>query len=80
MVNVIRRTSYVFTPDRLDDFVRWGPQQFSYDRELVDMIFARKQRFALQHLGEYASRAPDVNLYIILLPCEHNLRCTIVPR
>lgn len=80
MINEIRHPAYVFAPNRLDDFVRWGSQQFGDDRELIDMIFARKQRFALQHLGEYASRAPNVNLYIVLLPREHNLRRTIVPR
>ncbi len=44
------------------------------------MIFAREQGFAFQHLGEDASRAPDVDLHVVLLPREHNLRRAIVPR
>lgn len=80
LVNGMDWTIHVLAPNRLNDFVGWGPQQFGYDGELVDMIFARKQRFALQHLGKYASGAPDVHLDIILLPCEHDLRRTIVSR
>ena len=44
------------------------------------MIFPRKQGFALQHLGKYTTRAPDVHLHIVLLPREHNLRRAIVSR
>lgn len=44
------------------------------------MVFSRKERLALQHLGKNAARAPDVDLDIILLPCEHDLGGAIVPR
>lgn len=80
LMDVIQRIFYILAPNRLNDFVRWRPQKLSYDGKLVDMIFARKQRFALQHLGEDASRAPNVHLDVVLLPCEHDLRRTVVSR
>lgn len=78
MVKVIHQPYYIFASNRLDDLVRWCSQQFCYDGELIDMIFARKQGFPLEHLGKYASCAPDVDLYVVLLPCEHNLRRAVV--
>lgn len=75
-----RPDSHVFAPNGLNDFVGWSSEQFGYDRKLIDVIFAGKQRFAFQHLGEYASGAPDIDLDVVLLPCEHNLRRTVVPR
>ena len=44
------------------------------------MIFAGEQWFALQHLGEDATRAPDIYLDVVFLPCKHDLRSSIVPR
>jgi hypothetical protein len=42
------------------------------------VVLSREQRFALEHLGEDASRAPNVHLHIVFLPCKHNLRCAVV--
>ena len=44
------------------------------------MVLAREQRLALQHLSEDAARAPDIHFHIVLLPCEHDLRCSVVSR
>ena len=44
------------------------------------MVFAWEQRFPLQHFGEDAASAPDVDLDIILLPGKHDLWGTVVPR
>ena len=44
------------------------------------MVFARKQRLALQHFGENASCTPYVDFDIVLLPREHNLRSSVVSR
>lgn len=44
------------------------------------MIFAREQWLALKHLGKDAACAPDVHFHIVLLPCEHNLWCSVVSR
>ena len=62
----------------MDHIIRWCSKQLSDDRELVDMVLAGEQRLALQHLCEDASCAPDINFNIILLPCEHNLRRSVV--
>ncbi len=45
---------------------------------MVDMILPREQRLALQHLCKDTSRAPDINLDIVLLPCEHDLGRSVV--
>ena len=42
------------------------------------MIFAWKERLALEHLREYASCTPYVNLDVIFLPCEHDFRGAII--
>jgi len=61
------------------DDIFWGcPKKLGDDRELIDMILSRKQRLALQHLCEDTSCTPDINLHIILLPCEHDLRGSVV--
>ena len=44
----------------------------------MDVIFAGEERLALEHLGEDATGTPDVDLDIVLLPGEHNLRGAIV--
>lgn len=42
------------------------------------MVLAGEERLALEHLSENAAGTPDVDLYVVLLPSEHNLRGTIV--
>lgn len=44
------------------------------------MILARKQRSTSQHLGEDAPRTPDIDLDVVLLPCQHDLGSTVVAR
>jgi hypothetical protein len=44
------------------------------------MVLSGEKRLAFQHLGEDTSSAPDINLNIILLPCEHNLWRSVVSR
>ena len=44
------------------------------------MVLAWEQRLALQHLCEYTSCTPDVHFHVIFLPCEHDLRRSVVPR
>ena len=41
-------------------------------------VFSREERLSLQHLGENATCAPDVDLDIVLLPCKHNLGRAVV--
>ena len=61
--------------------VVWGsPEEFRDDGELVDVVLAREERLAFKHLGEDAAGAPDVDLDVILLPGEHDLGGTVVPR
>ena len=72
--------SYVLTRNGVHNIIGWGTQKFSDDGELVNMILPGEQGLALQHLGENTSRAPDINLDIILLPCEHNLWGPVVSR
>ena len=64
----------------MDNIIRRRSQELSNNRELVDVIFSREQWLALQHLREDAARTPDINLHIVLLPCEHNLWRSVVSR
>ena len=43
-------------------------------------VLSREKRLALKHFGKDASRAPDIDGDVVLLPCEHDLRRSIVPR
>lgn len=42
------------------------------------MILAGEQRLALNHLGEDAAGAPDVDLDVVFLPRQHDLRSAVV--
>jgi hypothetical protein len=43
-------------------------------------VLPREEGLALEHLGENASRAPNVDRDIILLPREHDLGGPIISR
>lgn len=70
--------SYVLTGNCVDNIIRWCTQELSDDRELVDVILSREQWLALQHLCEDTPSTPDINLDIVFLPCQHDLRCSVV--
>lgn len=72
--------SYILTTDGLNDIIWWCAKQFCDDGELIDVVFARKERFALEHFGEDASCAPYIDFDIVLLPREHDFGCSIVSR
>lgn len=72
------RCPYIFAADGLDHIVGRSAEEFGDDGELVDVILAGEERLALEHLSEDAARAPDVDLDVILLPCEHDLGGAIV--
>ena len=72
--------SYIFASDSIDHIIRWRPEQFGDDGELIDVIFSWKQWLALEHFCEDTASAPDVNFNIVLLPREHNLGCSIISR
>lgn len=42
------------------------------------MVLAGEKRLSLKHFGENAAGAPDIDLHVVFLPGEHNLRCTVV--
>ena len=42
------------------------------------MVFTGEQRLAVQHLCENTARTPDVDLNVVLLPCEHDLGRAVV--
>lgn len=42
------------------------------------MVLSWEERLARQHLCEYTTSAPYVDLHIILLPCEHDLGGAVV--
>lgn len=42
------------------------------------MVLAGEERLALEHLSEDAACTPDINLDVVLLPCEHDLRRSVV--
>ena len=64
----------------MDNIIWRCSEKLSDDGELVDVILSREQWLALQHLCEDASCTPDINLHIVLLPCEHNLRRSVISR
>jgi len=70
--------TYIFASNSVDHVI-WGrSQKLRDDGELVDMVFSREQRLALEHLGEDAAGAPDIHLDVVLLPGKHNLGGAIV--
>ncbi len=42
-------------------------------------ILSREKRLPLQHLCEYTPCTPNIDRNVILLPCEHNFGCPVVP-
>lgn len=72
--------AHILAADRLDDIVRGRSEEFGDDGELIDVILAREQRLALEHLGKDTPGTPDVNLHVVLLPCEHDLGRSVVSR
>lgn len=72
--------AYVLAAYRLDNLVGWGAQQLCDDGELVDVVLAWKEGFSFQHLRKDTPCAPYVDLHIVLLPREHNLRRAVVSR
>lgn len=74
----LARSPYIFTGDGVDDIVGRSAKQLGDDGKLVDVVLAREQRLALEHLGEDAAGAPDVDLDIVLLPGEHDLGGAVV--
>ena len=75
---IIKKMSYIFAANGLDDIVRWCTQKLRDDGELINVIFAGEQGLSFKHLREYASCAPYINFHVVFLPCKHNLRGTIV--
>ena len=69
---------YVLAGNCVDNIIWRGSEELRDDRKLVDMIFSWEKRLALQHLCENTARAPDIYLHIILLPCKHDLRRSVV--
>ena len=74
----LHRPTYVLTADGLDNIIGGCTEKFGNDGELVHVVLSREERLALEHLGENASCTPDINLNIVLLPCEHDLRRSVV--
>lgn len=73
-------STHVFTGNAVDDIVGRSTEELGDNGELVDVVLAGEQRLALQHLGENASRTPDVDLNVVLLPCEHDLGSAVISR
>jgi hypothetical protein len=71
-------TAYVLTADSLDNIVWRGTKELRDDGELVHMVLAGEERLALEHLSKDAACTPDINLNIVLLPCEHDFRRSVV--
>lgn len=72
--------SYILAANGLDHVVRGRAEKLRDDGKLVDVILARKERLALQHLRENAAGAPDINLNVILLPRKHDFWGSVVSR
>ena len=74
----VLNSTYILTADCLDNIIWRSTQKFCDDGKLVDMVLSGEKRLALEHLGEDAACTPDVHLHIVLLPCEHDLRGSVV--
>jgi hypothetical protein len=72
------RFAHVFTADGLDHIIWRSTQKFRNDGELVHVVLAGEERLALKHLSKDAACTPDIDLDIVLLPCEHDLRGSVV--
>jgi hypothetical protein len=72
--------TYILAGDGVDDVVGRGAQELGDDGELVDVVLAGEEGLALEHLGEDAAGAPDVDLDVVLLPGEHDLGGAVVAR
>lgn len=70
--------THVFAADGLDHVIGRRAQQLGDDGKLVDMIFTGEKRLAVEHLCENTAGAPDVDLDVVFLPCEHDLGGAIV--
>ena len=77
---MLHAVPYVFTRDCVDNIIGRCAQEFRDDGELVDVILAREEGLALEHLGKDTASAPDVDLNVVLLPGKHDLWRTVVPR
>lgn len=73
-----RGSAYVLTADGLDNIIWWGTKELRDDGELVHMVLAGEERLALEHLSKDTSCTPDINLNVVLLPCEHDFRRSVV--
>ena len=64
----------------MNNIIWWCAQKLGDNGELVDVIFSGEKWFTLQHLCENTSRTPDIDLNVILLPCKHDLWCSVISR
>jgi len=64
----------------MDNIIWRGSKELRDDGKLVDMVLSWKKWLALQHLGEDTTGTPDINLHIILLPCKHDFRRSVISR
>ena len=76
---LISVSTYVLAANSLNNIVWWRTEKLGNDGELVHMVLAREERLSLQHLCKDAAGAPNINLDVVLLPGEHDLRGTVVP-
>jgi len=76
----MRGKSHILTRNGVNNIIRRSAQELGDNGELVNVILAGEERLALNHLGKDAPSAPDIDLNIVLLPGEHNLRSTVIPR
>lgn len=74
----VHNSTYVLTADCLDNIIWGSTQKFCDDGKLVDMVLSGEKRLALEHFRKDTSCTPDVYLHVVFLPCEHDLRCTVV--
>lgn len=74
------KEAHVLAGDCVNHIVRGGTKELGDDGKLVDVVLAGEQRLAVEHLGEDAAGAPDVDLDVVFLPGEHDLGGAVVPR
>lgn len=70
--------AYIFTGNGVDDIIGRCSEKLRDDGKLINVVLAGEQRLAVEHLGKDAACAPNVDLDVIFLPCEHNLGSAVV--
>lgn len=76
--NQLHEWTYILAIHSFHDLFGRLAQGLSDKRKLVHMVFSREERLSWHHFRQNAPDTPDIYSIAIFLPCQHDLRCSIV--